>query len=63
MNNTNQNSDDGINTIVEALRSAETVPQMAQLVAELLHTCGIYGLQQIGQEMSRIAVTSGLGRN
>ena len=37
--------------IVEQLRKAETVPEIAKLVALLLNACGIYGLQQVGQEL------------
>ena len=46
----------------ERLSTAKTVPEMAQLVARFLRTCGIYNHQQIGQELARIGVTTGLGR-
>ena len=44
--------------IVEQLRTAETVPEMARLVALLLNTCGIYGYQQVGYELARMSVTA-----
>jgi hypothetical protein len=47
--------------LVEKLRVAQTIPEMARIVAALLNSCGIRAYQQIGYELSRLAVT-GLGR-
>ena len=47
----------------EGISKAKTVPEIAKLVARLLHTCGIYGHQAIGQELARMSVTAGLGKN
>lgn len=49
--------------LVEQLRTAKTVPEMAKIVALLMREAGIYNFQQVGQELARISVTSGLGRN
>ena len=46
----------------EELCTAKTVPEIAQLVARLLKTCGIYNYQQVGYELARMGVTTGLGR-
>jgi hypothetical protein len=47
--------------LVEKLRVAETIPEMARIVAALLNSCGICGYKQIGYELARMSVT-GLGR-
>lgn len=49
--------------IIEQLKTTNSVPEMARLVRLLLNHCNIYNLQLIGNELSRIAVTSGLGTN
>jgi hypothetical protein len=47
--------------LVEKLRIAQTIPEIARIVAALLNTVGIFGYQQIGHELARMSVT-GLGR-
>ena len=49
--------------LVEQLRTAQTVPEIAKIVARLLNACGLFNYQAIGYELSRIGVTAGLGRN
>ena len=50
------------NELVERLRAAKTVAEMTRLVIMLLNACGIFNYQQIGNELSRLSVTSpGLG--
>jgi hypothetical protein len=49
--------------LLEQLRTAKTVPEIAKTVAQLLNASGIFNYQGIGQELARISVTSGMGRN
>lgn len=49
--------------LLEQLRTAQTVPEIAKIVAQLLNACGIFGYQQVGNELARMSVTSGLGKN
>ncbi len=49
--------------LLEQLRTANKAPEMAHIIVLLLNTCGIFNYQQIGHELARISVTSGLGRN
>jgi hypothetical protein len=49
--------------LLEQLRTAKTVPEMAKIVAQLLNASGIFNYQGVGQELARISVTSGIGRN
>jgi hypothetical protein len=50
------------NELVEQLRTAKTIPEMASILTRLMHECGIYNFQQVGYELARIGVTAGLGR-
>ena len=52
-----------IEDLVEQLRTAKTVPEMAKIVVRLMRECGIYNFQPVGYEIARLGVTSGLGRN
>ncbi|HEX3642352.1 MAG TPA: hypothetical protein VHV10_13760 [Ktedonobacteraceae bacterium] len=44
--------------LVEQLRTASGVLEMAKLVARILNACGIFDQQSIGQELARLAVTA-----
>ena len=52
-----------INELVERLRTATTIPEIAGLTARLLRECGVFNLQMVGLELARMSVTGGLGRN
>jgi hypothetical protein len=44
--------------LVEQLRTATMVPEMARVTAALLRACGVFNHQGIGQELARLSVTS-----
>jgi hypothetical protein len=44
--------------LLEQLRTANTVPAMAKIVAQLLNASGIFNYQGIGQELARMSVTA-----
>jgi hypothetical protein len=44
--------------LVEQLRTATTVPEMARVTAALLRACGVFNHQGIGQELARLSVTA-----
>jgi hypothetical protein len=44
--------------LIEQLKNARTVPQMARATALLLRACGVFNFQAVGHELSRISVTS-----
>lgn len=51
--------------LMEQLKNAATVPQMAQATAALLRACGVFNFQSVGQELARMSVTNdgdGFGR-
>lgn len=48
--------------LIEQLRTAKTVPDIAKIVVRLMRECGIYNFQPVGYEIARLGVTSGLGR-
>ena len=43
--------------LVEQLRKAATVPEMARLVALIMREAGIHNFQQVAYELARISVT------
>lgn len=43
--------------LVEQLRAAATVPEMARIVALIMREAGIYNFQQVAYELARISVT------
>lgn len=49
-----------INQLIEQLRAAATVPEMARIVALIMREAGIHNFQAIGHELARISVTSRL---
>lgn len=44
--------------LVEQLRTAKTVPEMARATAALLRACGVFNHHAIGQELARLSVTA-----
>ena len=44
--------------LIEQLKKASTVCQMAKATAALLRACGIFNHQGVGQELARLSVTA-----
>jgi 5-carboxymethyl-2-hydroxymuconate isomerase len=44
--------------LLEQLRTAKKVPEMANIVKQLLNASGIFNYQGIGQELARLSVTA-----
>ncbi len=44
--------------LIEELKTARTVPEMARATALLLRACGVFSLQGVGQELARMSVTN-----
>lgn len=45
-------------TLIEQLRTAKTVHEIARATAALLRACGVFNFQGVGQELARLAVTA-----
>jgi len=47
-----------IDLLIEKLKTARTVPEMAHTTALLLRACGIFSYQGVGLELARLSVTN-----
>jgi hypothetical protein len=47
-----------IDQLIEQLKNATTVPQMARATAALLQACGIFNFQAVAHELARMSVTN-----
>jgi hypothetical protein len=48
-----------IEKLIERLKTARTVPEMAQATALVLRACGIWNFQAVAQELARMCVVGG----
>jgi hypothetical protein len=49
--------------LVKQLTIAKSVSDIARVTAQLLSACGVHNTQGVGQELARISVTAGMGKN
>jgi hypothetical protein len=54
-------SDQHIEQLIEQLKTARAVPEIARFTACLLQACGVWNMQSVGHELMRHHVTNQIG--